>query len=244
MPIINVKDVEGSQINPKFKMSIIPKDLVKTLWDLLKVGFSGLKDGASSLFPIKLTIKPSLEQERSECKNMKNGMKMEDIVVNLVFKSKFEIEPDYQPSLGYDEDKPLVHSFKVQNQGPSFTHKSTNVTFFIPKTNQIELASFSPNDITICTPYNTTTIPFQGGFQAKDQKPTNQMVCKDGSECVVMECQIQAGLRKDEEKEFKIGLSFQRSKATNDTNFVVTTVARIEDQGNFERKSNLNEIVN
>ena len=236
LPIINVKDAEGSQINPKFKMNIIPKDLVKTLWDLLKVGSSGLKDAVSSLFPIKLTIKPSLEQERSECKNMKNGMEMEDIVVNLVFKSKFEIEPDYQTSKGYDEDKPLEikHSFKVQNQGPSFTHKPTNVTFFIPKTNQIKLANFSTNDSTICTLFNSTQ--FQGSFQAKGQKPPNQMVCKDGSKCVVMECQIQAGMKKDEEEEFKIGLTFQRSKATNDTNFVVTTGARIDDQGNFERK--------
>ena len=129
----------------------------------------------------------------------------------------------------------LKHSFKVQNQGPSFTNKSTNITFFIPHTNQIKLANFSPFKIPDFT--NCTQKPFQGGFEAKTQKP-NQMVCKDGSKCVVMECQIQAGMKKGDEREFIIRLSFQRSNATNHTNFVVTTGVKIDDQGNFERKSN------
>ena len=209
-----------------------------SLFNLIPSALSSLANLAN-LIPSHFTIKPSLTQTTSKCKEMPKNM---DINVTLVYKSTFEIEPVHLLKKGYDEDKPLelTHSFKVQNKGPSFTHKPTNVTFFIPQTKDdvIKLKNFSPNDSTICT-----QMPFQGGFQAKDQK-SNQMVCKDGSECLVMECQIQAGMIKDEEEEFKIRLSFQRSNATNGTNFVVTTGARIEDQGNFERKSNPNEIVN
>ena len=224
LPIIKEKSKISPGAGAGFRMRI-PKEFINSLLDLFK-----------GSIPIpNVTIKPSLDQDTSKCKNMKNGMKMDDIVVNLVYKSKFEIEPVYQKTWGYHEDKPLEikHSFKVQNQGPSFTNKSTNITFFIPHTDQIKLPNFSPfkiPDSTICNQK-----PFQGGFEAKNQKP-NQMVCKDGSKCVVMECQIQAGMKKGDEREFKIRLSFQRSNATNGTNFVVTTGARIDDQGNFEKK--------
>ena len=199
-----------------------------SLFNLIPSALSSLANLAN-LIPSHFTIKPSLTQTTSKCKEMPQNM---DINVTLVYKSTLEIEPVYLQKMGYDED--LTHSFKVQNKGPSFTHKPTNVTFFIPQTKDdvIKLKNFSPNDSTICT-----QMPFQGGFQAKDQGP-NQMVCTDASDCLVMECQIQAGMKKGDEREFKIRLDFQRSNATNGTNFVVTTGVKIDDQGNFERKSN------
>ena len=229
LPVINVKGTDGDKISPKFKLRI-PTNFMNKLWDLLK---DLLPSGIPNL--PSLVIKPSLDQDTSKCKNIKRGPHpMDEIEVNFVFKTTFEIQPNSQPTMGYDDDLPLpfVQSFKIKNQGPSFTNKPTKVKFFIPKTqNFIRLGNFTHNETTI----DCTDQEFQDGFKPEERTSHHhQLVCNDASDCVVKECQIQAGMKKDEEKEFKIRLIFERSKATNATTFVVTTGARIDndDQSN------------
>ena len=228
LSVINLQGTDGDNISPKFKLSI-PKDFMNNLWDLLK---NMIPSGFPSIPSLpSLIIKPSLDQDTSKCKDIPHIM--DAIVVKFVFKTTFEIQPISQPTMGYNDDQPLefVQSFKIKNQGPSFTNKPTNVKFFIPKTQDvIKLGNFTHDESTI----NCTDQAFQGGFKPEERTPHHQLVCNDASDCVVKECQIQAGMKKDEEKEFKIRLIFERSKATNATTFVVTTGARIDndDQSN------------
>ena len=230
LSVINLQGTDGDNISPKFKLSI-PKDFMNNLWDLLK---NMIPSGFPSIPSLpSLIIKPSLDQDTSKCKDIPHIM--DAIVVKFVFKTTFEIQPNSQPTMGYDDDLPLpfVQSFKIKNQGPSFTNKPTKVKFFIPKTqNFIKLGNFTTHDESTI---DCTDQEFQGGFQPEERTSHHhQLVCNDASDCVVKECQIQAGMKKDEEKEFIIRLIFERSKATNDTTFVVTTGARIDndDQSN------------